>query len=100
MQKPNRPPISAPAVDSFDLPAIDDNKAMISLPPDLARRTAARLDEAADLGDINGLKKIAQELKSESISYGEISEEIIRLAEDFDFDGINAFAAELVGKSS
>jgi CheY-like chemotaxis protein len=77
-----------------------DNKTMISLPPDLARRTAARLDEAADLGDINGLKKIAQELKSESISYGEISEEIIRLAEDFDFDGINAFAAELVGKSS
>ena len=79
-----------------------DKKPLVSLPPDLARRTVARLHDAADMGDINGLKQIAEELKSESNSYGGISEKIVQLAEDFDFDGINEFADELVtpGESS
>ena len=64
-------------------------------PPDLAQRTAARLHEAADLGDINELKKIAKALPSESSSYGGICEEILRLADDFDFDGVHRFADKL-----
>ena len=79
-----------------------DIKPLVSLPPDLARRTVARLHDAADMGDINGLKQIAEDLKSESNSYGEISEKIVQLAEDFDFEGVNEFADELVtpGESS
>ncbi|MDX2500354.1 MAG: hypothetical protein QNL14_07565, partial [Deltaproteobacteria bacterium] len=79
-----------------------DKKPLVSLPPDLARRTVARLHDAADMGDINGLKQIAEELKSESNSYNGISEKIVRLAENFDFDGVNEFADELVtpGESS
>jgi len=48
------------------------------------------------MGDINGLKQIAEELKSESDSYGGISEKIVRLAEDFDFDRIIKLADELI----
>jgi signal transduction histidine kinase/CheY-like chemotaxis protein len=73
-----------------------DNQAEVSLPPDLARRAAARLHDAAAMGDINGLKQIAEELKSESDSYGGISEKIVRLAEDFDFDRIIKLADELI----
>jgi signal transduction histidine kinase/CheY-like chemotaxis protein len=73
-----------------------DNKFVVSLPRELAQRTAAQMHDAADLGDINGLKKIAGELQSISNSYGGISEEILRLAEDFDFDGVHRFADELV----
>ena len=72
-----------------------DNKSMVSLPPELAQRTADQLHDAADMGDINGLKKIAEELQSVSSSYGGICEEILRLAEDFDFDGVHSFADKL-----
>jgi HPt (histidine-containing phosphotransfer) domain-containing protein len=76
-----------------------DHNSEVTLPADLARRTATRLQEAADMGDINGLKKIAAELNSEHDSYGEISEKIVRLAEDFDFDGIIKLADELESRS-
>ena len=72
-----------------------DSIPMVSLPPDLAGRTIAKLHDAADLGDIEGLKSIAEGLKSESDSYAGISDEIMRLAEDFDFDGVHRFADEL-----
>lgn len=67
----------------------------VSLPPKLARRTADRLHDAADLGDINALKSIARELKSESQSYTAFSDKITRLAENFDFDGVIKLAEEL-----
>ena len=67
-----------------------------SLPPDLARPIAARLHDAADLGDINGLKQIADELRTKSDSYSGICDKIVKLAEDFDFDGVLCLADELV----
>ena len=67
-----------------------------SLPADLARRTALRIHEAADMGDLNELKSAAGELRRESEGYSEISEKILRLAENFDFDGIIKLAGELV----
>jgi len=67
----------------------------VSLPPELARRMADRLHDAADLGDINELKSIARELKSESESYTVFSDKITRLAENFDFDGVIQLAKEL-----
>jgi HPt (histidine-containing phosphotransfer) domain-containing protein len=70
-----------------------------SLPSDLARRTAERLHEAADLGDINDLKSVAEELKLKSESYTVFSDKITRLAENFDFDGIIKFADELESRT-
>ena len=90
------------ALDHFDGEKSDrsDDKSMVCLPPDLTHRTAEQLHEAAELGDINQMKKIAEALQSESGGYGEISQKIIRLADDFDFDGIHQFADELTDKSS
>ena len=89
---------SCQTIDQSDDVEVDpsDKDPVVSLPPDLARRTADRLHEAADMGDINGLKQIAQELKTESESYSVISEQIIQLAEDFDFDGVIDLADKLV----
>jgi len=72
---------------------ISNENLVVSLPPDLARRTAERLHDAADMGNITDLKLIAEELKSDS--YAGISERITQLAENFDFDGIIKLAAEL-----
>jgi hypothetical protein len=41
------------------------------------------------------IKIIADELKSESDAVGPICDEIIQLAEDFDFDGIQKFVMAL-----
>jgi len=74
---------------------ISDEDSAGSLPPDLARRTAERIHEAADMGSISDLKLIAEELKTESDDYAEISAKISQLAENFDFDGIIKLADQL-----
>jgi signal transduction histidine kinase/CheY-like chemotaxis protein len=74
---------------------ISDDDSAVSLPPDLARRTAKRIHDAADMGSISDLKLIAEELKTESDSYAGISAKITQLAENFDFDGIIKLADEL-----
>jgi hypothetical protein len=68
---------------------------VVTLPPDLARRTAERLHEASDMGNISELKLIAKELKTESDSYAGLSKKITQLAENFDFEGIIKLADEL-----
>ncbi len=72
-----------------------DQKAMVSLPPDLARRTATRLQDAAEMGSISDLKLIADELVAESDTYTSLSKKITQLAENFDFDGLQQLADEL-----
>jgi len=67
----------------------------VTLPSDLARETAEQLQTAADMGDIANLKSIAEGLRSKSASYAGISEKIMRLAENFEFDGIKNLADEL-----
>jgi signal transduction histidine kinase/CheY-like chemotaxis protein len=74
---------------------ISDEDSAVSLPPDLARRTAERIRDAADMGSISDLKLIAEELKTESDSYAGISAKIEQLAENFDFDAIKSLADEL-----
>ena len=66
-----------------------------SIPPELAKKAAKRLREAVESGAIMELKSIAEELKSQSDSFTPISERIIRMAENFDFDGISELADEL-----
>jgi HPt (histidine-containing phosphotransfer) domain-containing protein len=74
-------------------PDISNENLVVSLPPELARRTAERLHDAADMGNVTDLKLIAEELKSDS--YAGFSEKITQLAENFDFDGIIKLAEEL-----
>jgi len=54
----------------------------------MVRQTAERLRNAADMGNITELKAIAAALRSDSNAYGDFSETINRLAEDFDLEGI------------
>ena len=72
-----------------------DQEAAVSLPPDLAGRTAERLQDAAEMGSVSDLKGIAAELVSESDSYARLSEKITQLAQNFDFEGLLQLADEL-----
>ena len=71
-----------------------------SIPPELAMQTAERLRNAVDMGNITELKNIADGLKSDSDQYGTFSSAILRLAEDFDFDGILKLVEELEGAAN
>ncbi|MBW2705974.1 MAG: response regulator [Deltaproteobacteria bacterium] len=67
----------------------------VTLPSDLARKTAEQLQTAADMGDITNLKSIAEGLRSKSASYAVFSDKITRMAENFDFEGILKLVDEL-----
>ena len=47
------------------------------------------------MGDVMKIKSIAEELKSESDTVAPFCNELIRLTEDFDLDGIQKIADEL-----
>jgi hypothetical protein len=55
---------------------------------------AERIKAAVELGDVMKIKSIAEELKSESDAVAPFCDELVRLAEDFDFDGIQRFMLE------
>ena len=67
----------------------------VTLPSDLARKTAEQLQTAADMGDISNLKSIAEGLRPKSASYAVFSDKITRMAENFDFEGILKLVDEL-----
>jgi len=69
--------------------------AIPSMPFSLAKQTAERLRNAADMGNISELKAIAGEIGSGSDNYGNLRDAIDRLAEDFDLEGILKLADEL-----
>ena len=66
-----------------------------SVPPDLAQKVAERINAAAEMGDVMQIKSIADDLKSESDAAAPFCNRILRLAEDFDFDGIQNLLLEL-----
>jgi HPt (histidine-containing phosphotransfer) domain-containing protein len=66
-----------------------------SIPPELAAEIAARLRDASEMGDVTTLTAIAEEVKERSDACKPLCNQIIRLAEDFDFDGISKLAYEL-----
>jgi signal transduction histidine kinase/CheY-like chemotaxis protein/HPt (histidine-containing phosphotransfer) domain-containing protein len=67
----------------------DPGRAVIpSMPIELARQTAERLRNAADMGNITELKTIAEALRSDSNANSNFSDAVERMAEDFDLDGI------------
>ena len=72
-----------------------NKEAMASVPPELIQKVAESIKTAADMGDVMKIKSIAEELKSESDAMAPFCNELVELAEDFDFDGIQKFMIEL-----
>jgi signal transduction histidine kinase/DNA-binding response OmpR family regulator/HPt (histidine-containing phosphotransfer) domain-containing protein len=59
-----------------------------AVPPELTKMTIDRIREAVETGDVMQIKTIAEELRSESDTVVPFCDELVRLADDFDFDGI------------
>jgi CheY-like chemotaxis protein len=66
-----------------------------AIPAELAGEIAARLRDASELGDVTSLTAIAEEIKKKSDACIPLGNQIIQLAEDFDFDGIAELAHDL-----
>ncbi len=66
-----------------------------TMPPDLARETATRLQNAAEVGDIAALRAIAEGLASPAAEGLPISREIIAMVDNFDMEGILKLAGTL-----
>ena len=69
--------------------------AMSSMPSDLIQKVTESVNAAAEMGDVIQIKSIAEELKFESDAMAPFCAELIRLADDFDFDGIQKIVLEL-----
>ena len=65
------------------------------VPVEQVKEVIDRIKAAAEMGDVIKIKSIAEELKSGSDAMAPFCDELIRLAEDFDFDGIQKFMLEL-----
>jgi HPt (histidine-containing phosphotransfer) domain-containing protein len=75
---------------------IGSSKAAIaSVPPELIQKVTESIVTAIELGDVMKIKSIAEDLKSESDAMEPFCSELVRLAEDFDFDGIQNFMLRL-----
>jgi two-component system sensor histidine kinase/response regulator len=61
---------------------------MLTVSTETAKEAVNRIQVAAETGDVMQIKSIAEELKSEFDAMVPFCDELVRLAEDFDFDGI------------
>ena len=59
-----------------------------------AQAVADRINAAAEMGDLMQIKAIAEELMSDSDAVAPFCDRIVRLADDFDFDGIQNLLLE------
>jgi hypothetical protein len=81
-----------------DKKTIASNKEVISsVPPELIQKVAESIKTAVELGDVIQIKSIAEELKSESDAMVPFCNELVQLAEDFDFESIFKLVNELEG---
>ena len=67
----------------------------VALPPELAKEVAQRLRDAVAAGDVTELADIAAALTAKTDSAAGYGEEIQRLTEEFDFDGLMQLASRL-----
>jgi hypothetical protein len=61
----------------------------------LAKEAADLLKEPVEMGDVTQIKFVAADLKAKSSAFDAFSNQCIRLAEDFDFEGIAKLVAQL-----
>jgi hypothetical protein len=66
-----------------------------AIPSEFAQDIAKRIRAAAEMGDVMTLNAIAEEITTHSGSCIPLSKQIIQMAEDFEFDGIEKLADEL-----
>jgi len=69
--------------------------AQASVPPELIKKATESIKVAAEMGDVAQIKSIAEELKSQFDAMAPFCDELVRFAEDFDFDGIQKFVLAL-----
>jgi CheY-like chemotaxis protein/HPt (histidine-containing phosphotransfer) domain-containing protein len=69
--------------------------AIASVPLELLQKVTESIKAAVELGDVMKIKSIAEELKSDSDALAPFCDELVKLAEDFDFDGIRDFMLKL-----
>ena len=84
--------LGLPAEEKAIAPASDW---LAEIPVELLKEVADRIKTAAEMGDVLQIKSIAGNLKFESDGMAPFCNRIIRLAEDFDFDGIIKFISGL-----
>ena len=65
------------------------------LSPDIAQKTARRLREAAEMGDVSEIIAIGKDVFSSSGEFSTYQDKMRELAQNFDFDGIVRLADEL-----
>jgi CheY-like chemotaxis protein len=70
-------------------------EAFADIPIELSQNIAKRIHDAAEMGDVETLNAIAEEIKDQSESCIPLSKQIIQMAEDFDLDGIQKLAEAL-----
>ena len=68
--------------------------ARAAVPPEQIKKVTERIKAAVDLGDVMKIKSIAEELNAESDALAPFCDELVRLVEDFDFDGIQRLMLE------
>jgi PAS domain S-box-containing protein len=76
---------SAPAEEKVVASSVDR---LAEVPADQLKALADRIEAAVELGDVMKIKSIAAAAKSQSDVLAPLCDELIRSAEDFDFDGI------------
>jgi HPt (histidine-containing phosphotransfer) domain-containing protein len=83
-------------VPTVDKKIIDSNQdTAAAVPPELIKKVVESIRAAAEMGDVAQIKSIAEALKSESDAVAPLCNELVELAEDFDFDGIDKLIIEL-----
>jgi CheY-like chemotaxis protein/HPt (histidine-containing phosphotransfer) domain-containing protein len=87
LSEEEKPPVAAE-----DEPAV--------LPPEIAKDVAQRLRNAVELGDVTELATVASELTARDDASSRYGEEIKRLIEAFDFDGLAQLADTLEGAAT
>jgi HPt (histidine-containing phosphotransfer) domain-containing protein len=68
---------------------------LAGVPAEEIKEITDKIKAAADMGDVMQIGSIAEELKSGNPSMATFCDELIRLADDFDLDGIQKFVLEL-----
>jgi len=82
-----------PTAEKKTIESSEDARA--SVPPELIKKATESIKVAAEMGDVSQIKSIAEELKSQFDAMAPFCDELVRFAEDFDFDGIQKFVLAL-----
>jgi polar amino acid transport system substrate-binding protein len=84
--------LGVPTKESIVKPSAE---ALADIPTELSQDIAKRIRDATEIGDVMTLNAIAAEIKTQSNSCAPLSKQILQMAQDFDFDGIQKLAESL-----